>query len=91
MVKAAKVFKRERLASIPYNHCYPRFAVLAYTCIVEALREPATTRTTEQLEDLLEVWHAMQGDPEMDLNFDLMKHVRNIHFKLHYFTADKKT
>ena len=77
LVTAAQVFQAERARAALYDHCYPRFATLAYTIIVEALRDNEA-RTTDEYDALLSMWSSMQYDPDQNHNFDLMKDVRII-------------
>ena len=68
---------------MPYDQCYPRYAVLAYTVVVAALREKDPL-DPEQIDAIMTVWNSLSGgiDQEFDTNFELMKEVSIIYVTL---------
>ena len=62
-----------------HDHCYPRFAVLAYTVLIEMLLKP--TLTHDKLTMLRELWGMLDADPQFENNMAMVKRVSRIPLK----------
>ena len=85
---AAKMYREERLDCVPYDNCYPRFAVLVYTAVVEALMGQTTSPDeTCNVPALRTLWTTMTGaDPDFESNLAMVKDVSiRLHFLLFHW------
>ena len=81
VVNAATIYRDERLDCMPYDNCYPRFAVLIYTAVVEALLRQSSPDETIDIPALRTLWKTMtEADPDFESNLGM---VHNVSIGLH--------
>ena len=87
LCKAARAFRKERLEVLYYDHCYPRFPVLAYTVLTDALMNPKENMTEDLKRQLIAIWAVINADPMFEENMAMVKQNVSICFPwlLHFF------